>query len=105
MTPEWKKELEEALAVTNRVQNKHALMIEDHERWLETVQKVLLETSESAREAHQLIDQIAAKQLAAEERQDELEKGLKELQSSMKDLQGSMKAFIDSMRRGGNGQA
>ena len=97
MTPEWKKELEEALAVTNRIQNKHALMIEDHERWLGTVQKVLLEASESAREAHQLIDRIGAKQIAAEERQDELEKGLKELQCSMK-------AFLDSMRRGGNGQ-
>ena len=96
MSPEWKKELEEGLAVTNRIQARHALMIEDHQRWLETMQKVLLETSHSAREAHQLIDQIAAKQLAAEERQDELEKGLK-------DLQASMKAFIDSMRRAGDG--
>jgi hypothetical protein len=77
------KDLQEALAVTNRIQNRHALMIEEHERWLEAMQASALET-------RRLIDQIAAFQLANAE--------------GLKKLEASVQAFIDSLRRGGNGQ-
>jgi len=90
MTPEGMKELQEALAVTNRIQNRHALMIEDHQRWLEAMQTHLLHTSA-------LVDQIAASDLAARERMDKLEEDLKRLQATVQ-------AFIDSLRRGGNGR-
>jgi hypothetical protein len=43
MTPEGMKELQDALAVTNRIQNRHALMIEEHERWLEERQRWMVE--------------------------------------------------------------
>ena len=96
MTPEWKKELEEALAVTNRIQNRHALLIEDHERWLESHQRWMEEHQRWAQERQRweermglLMDQIADAQLAGQERLERLEK--------------SVQAFIDSMRRGGNG--
>ena len=90
MTPEWKKELEDALAVTNRIQNKHALMIEDHRRWLEAMHERELHT-------RMLLDQITAVQLANAE-------GLRELKAGLQNLEASVRAFLDSLRRGGNGQ-
>jgi len=77
------KDLQEALAVTNRIQNRHALMIEDHQRWLEAVQASVLE-------AHRLIDQISAVQLVTQE--------------GLQKLEATVQAFIDSLRRGGNGR-
>ena len=95
MTPEGMKELQEALAVTNRIQNRHALLIEDHERWLESQQKWMERTQawmertqawmnrhqewaegtqarmdrhqEWAEKAQALIDQTTAVQLANQE--------------------------------------
>jgi hypothetical protein len=77
MTPDWRKDLEEALAVTNRIQNKHALMIEDHQKWLEAMQE---------RELHIciLLDRITAVQLANAE-------GLRELKASLQNLKASVR--------------
>jgi hypothetical protein len=105
------KDLQEALAVTNRIQNRHALLIEDHERWLESQQKWMerteswMERTQSWMERHQkwaegteewaqntqaVIDQITASQLVTQE--------------GLQKLEATVQAFIDSLRRGGNGR-
>jgi len=108
MTPEGMKELQEALAVTNRIQNRHALMIEDHQRWLEAVRA-------SVREAHQLINQIAAAQLVTDEKL----QGLETVQASLREAhqlisqiaaaqlvtEEKLQGLIDALRRGGNGRS
>ena len=84
------RDLQEALAVTNRIQNRHALMIEDHQKWLEAMQEWQREHAAAMRELDAKMDQIAAAQLANEQ-------GLRELKATVQ-------AFIDSLRRGGNGR-
>ena len=68
------KDLQEALAVTNRIQNRHALMIEDHQKWLEAHERWQADHEAAMRQANRLINQIAAAQLANEE-------GLKKLEA------------------------
>jgi hypothetical protein len=104
MTPEGMKELQDALSVTNRIQNRHALMIEDHQRWLESHQRWMEEHQRWAQERQKweermevLMDQIAAAQLANAE-------GFRELREGLGDLKATVQAFIDSLRRGGNGR-
>jgi hypothetical protein len=90
MTPEWKRELEEALVVTNRIQNRHAHMIEDHQRWLEEHTRWMDRHQAWAEKTDKLVNQLVAAQLASEER--------------LQRLEATVEKFIDSLRRGGNGQ-
>ena len=83
------RKLNDSLTVMEAFQRRHAEALKDHEEWLQTHDRAMLKHAQAMADADEKINILIRTQ--------------QEVIVAQRETEKSLKAFLDSLRKGGNG--